>query len=113
MGIRKGFGKATQDIGYLNILALEQPIENNDNELFSLADLIKDHNSPEQARHEYAELEKSLINAIQSLNDQAVITLYYYEEPISKEIAKFRIIEGRISKYIKAVLKPKSKLNTK
>ncbi|NMA02444.1 MAG: FliA/WhiG family RNA polymerase sigma factor [Clostridia bacterium] len=110
--------KQLQDIGYLNILALEQPIENSDNDLFSLADFIKDQNSPEPSESiEYAELQKSLADAIQSLNDQEkmVITLYYYEELTSKEISKIlELSEGRISQiHKKAVLKLKSKLNTK
>lgn len=114
----KGLEKQLQEIGYLNILALEQPIEKNDSDLFSLTDLIKDPKSLDPSESiENDELKKTLINAILSLNEKEkiVITLYYYEELTSKEISNIlELSEGRISQiHKKAVLKLKSKLNTK
>ncbi|MFZ5943683.1 MAG: FliA/WhiG family RNA polymerase sigma factor [Bacillota bacterium] len=107
--------KLLQDVGYLSVISLEQEIDNDENDFFTLRDMLTDKNSPDPVKQlEQEELVEALGNTIQELNEKEklVITLFYYEELTVKEISKvLSLSEGRISQiHKKAVIKLKSKL---
>ena len=112
----KDLEKQLQEVSHLSILALDQPLDGNDNELLSLVDLIEDKTSPNpSAKMEFTELKQELAKAISDLTEKErlVVTLLYFEELTSKEISKvLDLSEGRISQiHKKAVLKLKSRLS--
>ncbi|MFZ7104619.1 MAG: FliA/WhiG family RNA polymerase sigma factor [Peptococcaceae bacterium] len=108
--------KQLQDIGYLSIVSLEQPIDNENSNILTLSDLIIDQKSPDPLQEiELTEMKNSLASAIKDLNEKEklVITLFYYEELTVKEISKIlELSEGRISQiHKKAILKLKGRLS--
>ncbi|MDK2822086.1 MAG: polymerase sigma factor FliA [Clostridia bacterium] len=107
--------KQLQDVGYLSIISLEQPIDSEENDLLTIGDLVIDTNCPDPTMLlEKNEIKSALSKAITQLseNEKLVITLFYFEELTVKEIGKIlELSEGRISQiHKKAVIKLKSKL---
>lgn len=108
--------KQINDVGFLSIMSLEQPVDNEEHNLLTLADLIVDPKSPDPTQHlELLEMKSSLATAINQLNEKErlVITLFYFEELTIKEISKIlELSEGRISQiHKKAILKLKGNLS--
>mgnify|MGYP000288641156 CR=1 FL=1 len=111
----KEFEQLLQEVGSLSVISLEQPLEKDEHDLFTLGDLLVDKSSPDPLDNlENLEIKDYLSKAIAELNEKErlVITLYYYEELSIKEISKIlELSEGRISQiHKKAVLKLKGKL---
>lgn len=87
-----------------------------DDESFSLSDIIEDAKSPSPTvEAERAEMRDALLKALRDLpeRDQQIIALYYHEEMTLKEISKvFDISESRVCQlHAKAILKLRRALN--
>ncbi len=111
------YQKGLNDAASLTIYSLENSLDTGNDDNFTLKDFLadKDEDGP-QAVLERSELKTILLNKIKELNEKEkmVITLIYFEEVTTKEVAQIlELSEGRISQiHKKAITKLKGALQS-
>ncbi len=110
------YQKHLNDAASLTIYSLENALESGNEDTYILKDFLADEKEPgPQAVVERNELKSLLMEKLKELNEKEklVISLIYFEELTTKEVAKvLELSEGRISQiHKKAILKLKGALN--
>ena len=110
------YQKHLNDAASLTIYSLENALESGNEDTYILKDFLADEKEPgPQAVVERNELKGLLMEKLKELNEKEklVISLIYFEELTTKEVAKvLELSEGRISQiHKKAILKLKGALN--
>ncbi len=110
------YHKNLNDASALTIYSLENSLESKNEDTFVLKDFLADEKEPlPDVILEKNELKDLLLEKIKTLNDKEklVITLLYFEELTTKEVARvLELSEGRISQiHKKAILKLKGALH--
>lgn len=111
------YQKHLKDAAALTIYSLENSLDSGDDDSFTLKDFLSDDSEERpEAVLERSELKEILMEKIKELNDREklVISLIYFEEVTTKEVAKILdLSEGRISQiHKKAITKLKVALQS-
>lgn len=111
------YQKHLKDAAALTIYSLENSLDSGDDDGFTLKDFLADDSEEgPEAVLERSELKEVLLEKIKELNDREklVISLIYFEEVTTKEVAKILdLSEGRISQiHKKAITKLKGALQS-